>query len=81
MIFEIKIASIILFTVCNINSILSIYLCPYISGYYCEAVGLNDYTSFPCPIGHFCLAGTTSSTAYKCPGKYYLYNYVFLFPV
>ena len=40
----------------------------FISGYYCESTGMNDYTTFDCPVGHYCLEGTTSRTSYPCPG-------------
>ncbi|CAC5381825.1 unnamed protein product [Mytilus coruscus] len=44
--------------------------CP--PGYYCQGPGEVDYNNYPCPVGHYCLAGTTLSVQYPCPGGTYL---------
>ena len=31
--------------------------------------GVEDYTQFICPAGHYCLTGTVQATQYPCPGQ------------
>ena len=46
---------------------------PCNAGYYCDFADapLTDYTSYPCPQGHFCPNGTEYSTQYPCPAGTY----------
>lgn len=40
-----------------------------VAGYYCVGPGVEDYTQFICPAGHYCLTGTVQATQYPCPGQ------------
>lgn len=43
--------------------------CP--AGFFCDTLGLADYTANTCPPGYFCPLGTSVSTANPCtPGHY-----------
>jgi len=43
--------------------------CP--AGFFCDTLGLADYTANICPAGYFCPLGTSVSTANLCtPGHY-----------
>ncbi|OAF70389.1 hypothetical protein A3Q56_01861 [Intoshia linei] len=44
-------------------------LCP--AGYCCQIKGIFDYTSYECPLGYFCLMGTTDCLNYPCPAGTY----------
>ena len=46
--------------------------CP--PGFYCDpgvSGPVTNYTSFPCPKGHYCLEGTRSMYEYKCPPGFF----------
>jgi hypothetical protein len=47
------------------------YLFVLFTGYYCPGPGESDYLDKPCPKGYYCLAGTTLSTDFPCPGGTY----------
>ena len=40
-----------------------------LAGYYCDntVTGVSSLAGFECPIGHYCPAGTSFATEYKCP--------------
>jgi len=44
------------------------YTCP--AGFFCDTLGLTDYTSKICPAGYYCPNGSTSSTTNQCPIGY-----------
>jgi hypothetical protein len=44
------------------------YKCP--AGYFCDTVGLTDYSSKTCPAGYYCPNGSTSGTANACTAGY-----------
>ena len=44
-------------------------------GYYCDVSNnLDNYVSYPCPAGHYCINGTQWSTQYPCPAGTYSPN-------
>ena len=43
--------------------------CP--PGYLCDAVGIPQYKTYPCPVGNVCLQNSTLIPT-KCPGGTYL---------
>lgn len=46
--------------------------CP--AGYYCQTLGLEDYSATPCLAGYYCPRGTSASNKYPCPAGFYNNN-------
>ena len=49
----------------NIPSLGALYKCP--PKFYCPNTGMTNYKGFECSPGHYCPAGTTTSTEFPCP--------------